>query len=267
MDRLYVNRADRTLLPVTATPSWLRPAKYLDPYTQTPAFTVAFASKGVRTDPCGADPEWPCDTETTPGAKPLHIAGTTDGSFVAVRHVDFGGGGGGGGGTSGGTRGGATAVQLRVATSYNDVSIEIRASSSPSLPQSPSPASTVLLAKCILPNTNRAWFTSECAIPHPNTTAGVQTNLIFVFRCANCRQGSGADDVARFNFWQFIGGKASGTPPPSVSVDVRIRARGGAGGRRYLVAEHAGDLLKAAAVSPNAPGTELKLVDREDGSR
>lgn len=82
MDRLYMNRTDGALLPVTSTPRWMRPFKYLDPYDQTPAFTMASCSPGIDTGPASDSP--------TPGAQRLQLRGIRHGAYVHVRAVDFG---------------------------------------------------------------------------------------------------------------------------------------------------------------------------------
>ena len=95
----------------------------------------------------------------------------------------------------------------------------------------------------------------------------MQSAVIFLFRCPNCRKSTADDDVVKFNFWQFSGGKASGKkPPPTRIVAVRIRARGTIAGGRYLAVHGVGGVLKATATALNASGTQFDLVDNEDGS-
>ena len=84
LDRLYINETDGALLPVTSTPQWLRPLKYLDPYLQTAAFQMASCSPGVDTEPCRDA------ASRTPGAQALNLHGLVDQSYVHVRAVDFG---------------------------------------------------------------------------------------------------------------------------------------------------------------------------------
>merc|ERR1712166_1705791 len=84
LDRVHVNTTDRRLLPVTATPSWLRPVKYLDPFAMTPAFTMAGNSIGINTELC-EDPDGPVSSHTssefhrTSAAKLLNVGHTTHG--------------------------------------------------------------------------------------------------------------------------------------------------------------------------------------------
>jgi hypothetical protein len=245
MDRLYINSSDKTLLPVTATPRWLRPTKYLDPYVQTPAFTIAGASDGVGTEPCN-------DLQTTPGAKPLNIVGGADGNYIYVRHVDFG------------ASLGAKSVHLRVATPQAGASIAIYSSMPPSLPSSQPPPS--LITECTLPQTGdlQAWTTVTCAIPNAKRASHVQSEIHFAFRCPSCSKST--TSVVNFNWWKFDGGRASGVLPPATEVPVQIKARGA--GRRYLAADNniGNGAVNACATARNATGTKFKLIDNDDGS-
>ena len=292
LDRFYVNTSDarKALLPITATPSWLRPAKYLNPYAQTPAFTMAGASPGVHTEPCR-------DAASTHGAKHFNVAGLLVNGFVHVRHADFGSGSG------------ATSVQLRVATKKG-VAVEVR--SSPRVTRAPH-ADAKLIVACDVPATGgwENWKTVTCPIP-AGRASGVHAAVYFVFRLptgggtpngnilngnrlngnrpngnrlngnrpnGNRLNGSrlngsrlltgngggggsgGNIGLARFNFWQFRGGKVTGAVPPPVTVQVAIRARGTG---QYVVAR-AGVPASANATTAGTAGSFV-LVDNEDGS-
>ena len=94
VDRLYFNDSDPThpLLPVAATPGWLRAAQgYLSPYdAPVPAFTIAQASKGVFTRPSGDGGEDSLAVRSHDDAKQLCIDGILDGGWTHTRQVDFG---------------------------------------------------------------------------------------------------------------------------------------------------------------------------------
>lgn len=264
LDRLYVNQTDKSLLPVTATPSWLRPAKYLGPYSRTPAFTVAGASTGISTEPCS-------DVEMSPGAKPLNIhvsrvtpitrrgsytrahpnTGTyTDThahAYTFVRHVDFGVVGAG-----------ATGVEFRVATPLQGVLVEIRSGGLG--------GAAGKIVDCDMPSTGgwQTWLTASCAIP-PGRLTGVHGSVFFVFRCSTCSMnGITGGAIVNLNFWQFSGGKESGVLPPATTVPVTIKARGAGGS--YLVVAHAGGAASATATSSSAAEASFTLIDNDDGS-
>lgn len=253
MDRLYVNSTDKSLLPVTATPRWLKPARYLNPYVQTPAFTIAYASAGVATKAS-------TDAETTAGAKQLAIFGPA-GSYTMNRHVDFG------------KSPGATSVQLRVATAGNGTSIEIFSSLTDShMGGSSSPpsfrTSSARIAACKLPNTGglNVWETVVCPIlplaGNVAPAAGTKSYLHFLFQCPSCAQNAPA--VVGFNFWRFNGGRASNAVPPKTQVPVQLRSRGAAG--LYLAADGPGGAIRASSRTSKDSSTHFRLVDNEDGS-
>lgn len=94
VDRLYFNDSDHekpTMLPVTATPGWLRAAvAYLSPFVAAaPAFTMAQASEGVFTRPSG-DSGVKSIAAMLGGAKQLCIDGIRNGAWTLTRQVDFG---------------------------------------------------------------------------------------------------------------------------------------------------------------------------------
>ena len=213
LDRLYVNRTDMRLLPVTATPDWLRPAKFLNPFERTPAFTIAGASANVNTEPCGD-----IDSEAVPGAKQLNLRFREVGSSIFVRAVDFGSG--------------ATAVHLRIATAA-DAFLEIR-------------SGEAIIAGCRLPATGGAqsWASVLCPID-AGRVVGVHNTVRFIFRCPSC---TGSAASLGFRHWQFTGGKASGAVPPATTVAVRVRSRGS---RRYLVADDEGRVTTASTTGSN----------------
>lgn len=95
VDRLYFNDSDpaNPLLPVLATPNWLRAAvQHLDPYAAAvPAFTMAQASTGVFTR--ASDDTDSVDSVAVmsgEGAKSRCLDGLRAGSWTHTRQVNFG---------------------------------------------------------------------------------------------------------------------------------------------------------------------------------
>eukprot|EP01047_Picozoa_sp_COSAG01_P021466 COSAG01_NODE_1246_length_11073_cov_38.365683_6_plen_710_part_00 len=236
LDRMYVNRTDYSLLSVTATPRWLRPLKYLNPFVRTPAFTIAGASIGIDTEPC-------TDAETSPGAKALNIAHSYDGAATFIRHVDFG-------------KTGATSIQLRVATPLAGTWIEIRSDTTSN--------SSRLLAQCQLPHTGgwQKWRTINCVIPAGHAV-GIHKTIHFVFRCTSGHSNR-HEGLVNFHWWQCFGGQTSGTVPPSVAIPVKIRARGSGGRFLTLTLPVNGSSLLVASSTDGI--TTFDLIDNEDGT-
>jgi arabinoxylan arabinofuranohydrolase len=115
------------LVPVTATPLWLRPLRYLDPYALQQAVTTAFASLGLDSEPCSEGG--------------LNLGFTFNGSFTIVRGADFG------------AAPGALAVTFRVATPLDGGFIN-----------GPDGAP---IARCAVPNSGdwQVWHNFTCPMP------------------------------------------------------------------------------------------------------
>eukprot|EP01052_Picozoa_sp_SAG31_P057186 SAG31_NODE_16784_length_696_cov_0.869347_1_plen_221_part_10 len=108
--------AGSKLLPVSATPGWLRPVRYLDPSTsRVPAFTIAEAAQGVKSRLSG-------DTGSVVGGGARQFClDMPAGSWSHTRQIDFG-------------AGGHTAITLRLkATSTAVFSMHLNSLSSPSV--------------------------------------------------------------------------------------------------------------------------------------
>ena len=141
IDRMYAK--DGRLLPVTATPRWLRPLKYVDPFVPTPAVTLASCADGVEAVAAADD-----DSPARPALRAAR------GAWTRVRAVDFGGG--------------ASSVTLRVATAAaGSAAVEVRTS-----------GAWVEVAACALPATEDAWATVTCAV---SGLRGVADEVRFVF--------------------------------------------------------------------------------------
>ena len=119
------------IVPVTATPSWLRQLRYLDPYMLQQAVTTASASEGLDSEPC-AD-----------GG--VNLGHTYDGAFTLVRGADFG------------ATPGAAAVTFRVATPLDGGAISVLLDSPESAP----------IVRCAVPNTGgwQQWANVTCPLP------------------------------------------------------------------------------------------------------
>ena len=219
------------IVPVTATPSWLRMARYLDPFAPQRAVTTAYMSPGLDSEPCSEGG--------------LNLGFVTNGSFTTVRGADFGPGGAGGGG--GGS--GATAVTFRVATPLSGGAISLV------LDGAALPAAT-----CALPSTGdwQNWQDVSCSLPAPIT--GVH-DLAFVF------SGPGSTGLFNVASWRFSGpGAASGASPPPVAVLVAVRAMSSG---LYLQASadpNSDGVLTPSGAAPPDPSALFTLVDNEDGT-
>lgn len=187
-DRIYINATDRTLLPVATTPSWLRPARFLDPYQTVPAVTMAEGSLGMQSIPA---------LDTAAGALPLALGYVTLGAWTRVRFVDFGA---------------VCAAQLLVrAASPLGATIEVYLDSMQGSP----------LATCAVPATQSfgSWVNVSCALS--GCATGVH-DLYFNFTDAGA-----AYYLLNLEWWQFLGGQTSGQAPPATRVAVALETAAG----------------------------------------
>jgi arabinoxylan arabinofuranohydrolase len=130
------------IVPVTATPSWLRMAKFLDPYALQRAVTTAYMSVGLDSEPCSEGG--------------LNLGFVTNGSYTTVRGADFGAGAG------------ASSITFRVATPLAGGVISVVLDGG------------AAITSCSVPNTGdwQSWADVSCGIA-PAVT-GVH-DLAFVF--------------------------------------------------------------------------------------
>jgi hypothetical protein len=135
----------------------------LNPYVQTEAETIAW-SEGLKTETCGEGG--------------MDVTEIQSGDYMKVKGVDFGGG--------------ATSLDVRVASAGSGGSIEVRLESK----------TGTLVGTCAVAGTGGAqtWATKTCAI---SGASGVH-DLFFVFT------GSGTGNLFNFNWWKFSGTPSDG---------------------------------------------------------
>ena len=131
------------LLPVTATPSWVRQLKYLDPYSRVPATLSAAMSPGMDTEACAEGG--------------LNLGFISNGAALTLRGVDFG------------AAPGAAALTLRYATPVAGVSVEVVGDG------------RALGPRCALPATGdwQVYANASCAMG--SGASGIVGNLTFAF--------------------------------------------------------------------------------------
>ena len=251
LDAAYTDAATShsTFLPVAATPGWLRPLHFVDPYAAPlPGALTAGASPGVDSAPV-AD-------AGSPGVARAVVFPAGAASWTRVSNVDFGAP----------PRGAAPPTQtltVRVAgvggtgAPGTAVGVVLTLDGPPG-----AAASTPPLAVCPVPDQRQAapgaWVTVTCHLG-----AGGAWGVRDAFLSIAATQ-PGAQAVA-LAWWQAAGGAASGAaPPPTVVPCDGVRAK--ANGR--LLASPAGGGAGAVAASAAAasPATAMRLVDNEDGS-
>jgi hypothetical protein len=160
----------------------------LNPYVQTEAETIAW-SEGLKTETCGEGG--------------MDVTEIQSGDYIKVKGVDFGGG--------------ATSLDVRVASAGSGGSIEVRLESK----------TGTLVGTCAVAGTGGAqtWATKTCPISGAN---GVH-DLFFVFT------GSGTGSLFNFNWWKFSGTPSDGGAGGQGGSDAAIPTGGtggtGAGGR------------------------------------
>jgi hypothetical protein len=135
----------------------------LNPYVQTEAETIAY-SEGLKTETCGEGG--------------MDVTDINNGEYIKVKGVDFGGG--------------ATSLDVRVASAGSGGSIEVRLDSQ----------TGKLVGTCAVAGTGGAqtWATKTCPI---GDASGVH-DLFFVFT------GSGTGSLFNFNWWKFSGTPSDG---------------------------------------------------------
>jgi hypothetical protein len=135
------------LLPVSATPRWVRQLKYVDPYARVPATLSAAMSEGLDTEPCAE------------GGRNLGFI--SDGAVLSLAGVDFG-------------AAAAAAVTLRVATPLAGGSVTVLVDGAPAG------------APCAVPATGdwQVFTNVSCPLFAGGPAVGVAANLSFVFHGA-----------------------------------------------------------------------------------
>ena len=175
------------IVPVTATPSWLRMAKFLDPYALTPAVTTAYMSEGLDSEPCAEGG--------------LNLGYVTNGSYTTVRGADFGAG-----------PAGASSITFRVATPLEGGAISVALDGAAQAPA----------VTCAVPNTGdwQRWQNVTCQIS-PIIT-GVH-DLAFHFSGPG---SGGLMNVLSWQFSGGGAASGAAPPPVAVAVAVRAMSSG-----------------------------------------
>ena len=210
VDRLYFNDSDpaNPLLPVLATPNWLRAAgQYLNPFAAAvPAFTMAQASAGVFTSPSDdAGPE-SVAAMSGDGAQARCVDGIQDGAWTHTRQVDFGVGPAG--------------------DAQRELSLVLRVSvpacspgDCPRLTMHLDSIGSAAVANCVLNSTSGEWVTVSC----PIAGASSVHDVVFLFEGAEC-----VTTMLQFGWWKVSGPRAiaaaAPTAPAKAVVELTMRA-------------------------------------------
>ena len=131
------------LMPVTATPAWVRQLAYVDPYARVSALLSAAMSRGLGSEPCAEGG--------------LNLGFISDGATLALAGVDFG------------AAPGAATVTFRVATPLSGAAIEVLLDGAAA-------------AACAIPRTGdwQIYANVSCAL-RAGAAVGVVANLTLRF--------------------------------------------------------------------------------------
>ena len=209
VDRLYFNDSDPAnpmMLPVLATPNWLRAAvQHLSPYAAAvPAFTMAQASTGVITrasNDVGAESVAELAGD---GAQSRCVDGIKDGAWTHTRQVDFGGSIPGALSESAGL-----SLSLRVNVPACSVG------GCPHLTVHLDMLETAAVVNCVL-NSTRGWATVSCPVTGP--LRGVH-DVFFLFEGAEC-----VTTLLTFSWWKLSRASsqhARGLAPPTPTAPAK----------------------------------------------
>jgi hypothetical protein len=222
VDRLYFNDSDAAnpLLPVLATPNWLRAAvAYLTPYAAAvPAFTMAQASTGVFTrvsDDVGAESVVAMSGD---GARNRCVDGIKDGAWTHTRQVDFGA-------SASFESAAGLSLSLRVNVPTCGVG------DCPRLTVHLDTLGAAAVTDCMLNSTGGQWATVSCPVA-AEPLAGVH-DVFFLFEGAEC-----VTTMLTFGWWKMEINAASGrssstqrviappkpTAPAKATVQLTMRA-------------------------------------------
>ena len=224
VDRLYFNDSDAAnpLLPVLATPNWLRAAvEHISPYAAVvPAFTMAQASTGVisrASDDVGAESVVKMSGD---GAQNLCVDGIADQSWTHTRQVDFGG-------AAMGAQPGSAGIALMARVNVPECSVGDCPRLSMHLGTLEAPAA---VTNCVLNSTSGEWATVRCPVTGI-LSSGVH-DVFFLFE-----GGRRTGTMLTFSWWKLAShsvatGMAvapptptpSPTPPAKATVQFTMRA-------------------------------------------
>lgn len=219
-------------LPISATPDWLAPARYFNPYSfaadgappaPVPAVVLAGASRWVGVEPCAE------------GGR--NVAPMAPGTWTRVAAVDFGA-------TP------PTALRVRTAAAAAGAVLAAYVDGNGT-----SPASR-LVATCAVPQTGsgQAWANVTCVLAPGSGPTGVH-DVYFV---------SAGRAAPALQWWLFEGGAATGRAPPPFTGAISVRARAVAG---WWTVDPTGDgALTVTAGSPTSAWAHFNVTDNEDGT-
>ena len=212
MDRLYFNDSDPThpLLPVLATPNWLRSAvAHLSPYTAAvPAFTMAQASAGVITQASNDAGAESVAAMSGDGAQPRCVSGIKDGAWTHTRQVDFGAS------AMAPSKSAGFLLSLRVNVPVCGVG------DCPRLTVHLDTLDAAAVTNCVL-NSTVGWATVRCPIADP--LQGVH-DVFFLFEGAEC-----VTTMLTWSWWKIERTGISTalptpTPPAKATIQLMMRA-------------------------------------------
>jgi len=236
IDRLYFNETANQILPVTSTPQWIVPLKYLNPYDRTPSFTLA-STCGEMNTMITDDSE-----EEEMG---LMLVNITKGSYTTVRFVDFG-------------DQHPSSVSFRVAAEY-DVRIRILQSKARG-------DEFVFVASCDVEGSGSfsSWKSVVCDLGESESRLeGVVESLKFVYDSDAVTEG--ILDILHMTHWKFDNGGEDvvfSPPPHTVPAPHLVNLRSKES--NLLMACDGGRV--SMVTSARDEGVELFLVDNDDGS-
>jgi arabinoxylan arabinofuranohydrolase len=247
VDRLYVNETSQQtpLLPVTATPSWLRSSSPLSPYSsQVPAFTMAQASDNIFTSLSND-----AGSAIGGGAKQLCLDGIMDGAWTLTRQLDFG--------------------QEPAASQQDAVALTLRVKVPP-CSAGDCPRLTVHLdgleadavAYCQLNTTNAQWETVQCAVK-PAGLHGIH-DLWMLWEGAEC-----LTSLLQVAWWRLTapsGGEVAvrpSLPKPHTVVQLEMIAAAAHSPVGVIALGTKGSVL---AAKRGIAAAKLALHDNEDGT-
>ena len=292
LDRLYVNWEDGSLVPVTATPHWLTPVRFVDPFMNRTAAEFAGASGGVATAPA------PPGSGGAPNGTARVVTNVSDGAWIYVAGVDFGeddatvaerlsqqrGVDGGDaslplqGRRQGQGQGQQQLLREDVAAAPSPLAMVVSVASAAaggridvvmrgvySYPPGVPVNGSTIVASCTVPATG--GLTTYAIVACVGTSAwsalAGQLDLYFVFHGANT-------SATMFNFgsWVILGGAVSGRKPTPVRPVVGLGTRGVAGRGVVLVSgsDGSGPLIAAPVGTSGGSFATYIVVDNEDGS-
>ena len=255
VDRLYFNDSDESspMLPVLATPNWLRSAvAYLSPFAApVPAFLMAQASTGVVTQPSDDSGEGSIQEMSDDGAKGLCLTGILDGAWTHTRQVDFGSS--------------DAAFQVEGLSLFLRVTVPVcTPGDCPRVTLHLDQLSSPAVMDCQLNSTSGKWQTVVCPIATATQLRGVH-DLFMLYEGAEC-----VTTLLNVGWWQIKSGKGRSitSPPPThrprkAEVPLTMYSSSAGGPVGVVIEAHGYQVLGARR---GLTAAQLILADNEDGT-